>query len=115
MDERAIDLATFRSLEEAAGAEFVQELVATFLEEAPRMLNDLRAAMHARSADDFRRIAHSLKSNGLTFGATRLAASARELEHDAVRVVERGDMSPLDALAAEYARAAEAMERLRHA
>lgn len=115
MAEDTIDVATFRSLEDAAGAAFVAELATTFFEEAPGMLQALDMALAARDADAFRRAAHSLKSNSLTFGATRLAAMARELEQDALAAVARGDRVSLDALAAEYARVAAAIAGLRHA
>ena len=72
MTEPVIDLPTFTELQEAAGAEFVTELVGTFLDEAPAMLAELRSAQEAGAADTFRRAAHSLKSNSHTFGATRL-------------------------------------------
>jgi HPt (histidine-containing phosphotransfer) domain-containing protein len=80
MSEPVIDEVTFRELQDAAGAEFVVELVDTFLEEAPGMLAALRQARAAGDGDAFRRAAHSLKSNGLTFGASALAAAARTLE-----------------------------------
>ena len=75
-----IDPAAWSELEQTAGADFVGELVQTFLEEGPGMLQALRDAHAAGSADDFRRNAHSLKSNGLTFGALGFAAHARALE-----------------------------------
>ena len=75
-----IDPAAWSELEQTAGADFVGELVQTFLEEGPGMLQALRDAHAAGSADDFRRNAHSLKSNGLTFGALGFAAQARALE-----------------------------------
>ena len=52
-----IDLATFDELKETAGAEFVVELVDTFLTEAPLMLDDLRRALAGCNADQFRRAA----------------------------------------------------------
>ena len=97
-------------LQESAGADFVSDLAETFLEEAPRMLDAARRSPRAPSdADAFRRAAHSLKSNADTFGATRLAALARELELNARRSRERA-RAALDALAAEYARAAAALQ-----
>lgn len=75
-----IDPAAWSELEQTAGADFVGELVQTFLEEGPGMLQALRDAHAAGNADDFRRNAHSLKSNGLTFGALGFAAQARALE-----------------------------------
>jgi HPt (histidine-containing phosphotransfer) domain-containing protein len=115
MTAPTIDRATFDSLKQTAGAEFVLELVDTFLQEAPGMLDELRAALAAQDADKFRRAAHSLKSNGNTFGALTLAAMARELELDGLaRVIERGGQ-PLAALVEEYARVAAALSALRHA
>ena len=76
MSAPAIDAATFDALKETTGAEFVLELVDTFLQEAPVMLQELRGALAAKDADKFRRIAHSLKSNSNTFGALTLGANA---------------------------------------
>ena len=108
MSAVAIDHATFAQLQETAGAQFVAELVTTFLEEAPRMLAELRNAQAAASAERFRRAAHSLKSNSNTFGALRLGEMARELELGGLIA----DAAPLDALDAEYARVATALKSL---
>ena len=93
-----IDQNTFAELQDAAGAEFVSELVDTFLEEAPGMLAELRSAMQADQADKFRRAAHSLKSNCQTFGAKRLGTMARDLEANGVS----SGAGALDALEAHY-------------
>src|SRR3954452_1786228 len=103
-----IDQATFANLQEAAGADFVAELVDTFLEEAPRMLAELRHAQADASAERFRRAAHSLKSNSNTFGAVGLGAMARDLELGGISV----DAALLNALDAEYARVAAALKGL---
>jgi HPt (histidine-containing phosphotransfer) domain-containing protein len=110
MSESTIDLATFAGLQETAGAEFVEELVTTFFEEAPRMLAELRNAQSTASAERFRRAAHSIKSNGNTFGALRLGEMARELELGGLTA----EAAPLDALEAEYARVAAALQGLCH-
>ena len=49
---------------------FVDELVATFLEDAVRLLADMRAAAGASSADAMVRPAHSLKSNSASVART---------------------------------------------
>ena len=108
MSESEIDLATFEELKASAGDEFVTELVGTFREEAPGMLAELRSAHAAGAAERFRRAAHSLKSNSNTFGALRLGALARDLELGAMPA----DTALLDALDAEYARAAAALQAL---
>ena len=108
MSNPTIDVAVYHDLADTAGAEFAAELAATFLEEAPPMLAELRAALAAQSADAFRRAAHSLKSNGNTFGATHLAELARELELGGLPA----DSAPIDALAAEYRTVAAALAEL---
>jgi histidine phosphotransfer protein HptB len=75
-----IDHAVFGELQANAGEEFVAELVGTFAEEAPGILQEMRAALAAGAAERFRRAAHSLKSNSNTFGASHLAELARALE-----------------------------------
>ena len=111
----SIDLATFTELQETTGAEFTAELVDTFLDEAPQLLEQLTAALAAGQADAFRRTAHSLKTNALTFGALTLAAKARELEQQSIESVNADGAHPLHALAQEYARVVAALKALCHA
>ena len=108
MSDDPIDAATFAELQDTAGADFVGELVGTFLEEAPRMLTELRAAMAEGSADKFRRAAHSLKSNSNTFGALRLGEMARDLELGGLVA----DAASVDALQVKYQRVAAALQEL---
>ena len=115
MAASTIDLATFQELEQTAGVEFVRELVDTFLTEAPLMLDDLRRALAAHNPDQFRRAAHSLKSNSNTFGALTLGAMAKELELSGLDPVRSANGQPLDALALEYSRVAAALTELRRA
>jgi len=114
MSAPTIDRATFEALKETTGAEFALELVDTFLQEAPTMLSDMRAALAAKDAEKFRRAAHSLKSNSNTFGALTLAGMARELELGGLSRAIEGGAKPLDALADEYSRVAAALTALRH-
>ena len=109
-----IDPAVYAALQNTVGAEFAAELMDTFLEEAPGMLAELRNARTANHADRFRRAAHSLKSDGNTFGAVKLAALARELELKGLDPDPVGETAALAALEAEYAHAATALKDLRH-
>lgn len=113
MSDNAIDLPTFEALQQTAGVEFVAELIGTFLDEAPRMLAEIRQSLAARDADRFRRAAHSLKSNSNTFGALLLGQMAKKLELGGIDAA--GNAHALDALDAEYARVAAALEALRSA
>src|SRR5262245_2939803 len=93
-----IDRSVFDELQATAGADFVVELVDTFLEEAPPMIAELRAALATGAADRFRRAAHSLKTNANTFGAIALGTRARELELGGLPA----DAGEIDALQALY-------------
>jgi HPt (histidine-containing phosphotransfer) domain-containing protein len=114
MTHDAIDAATFRELQDTAGADFVTELVATYVDEAPAMLAALRTSLAEGDEDAFRRAAHSLKSNSLAFGALALAAMARTLETTAHDVVRRGDASVVEPLDVEQRRVAAALRELAH-
>jgi len=60
--------------------EFVVDLIDTFLLTAPRLITDMRQAQAENNLEILERSAHSLKSNGKTFGAVELAESANDLE-----------------------------------
>jgi histidine phosphotransfer protein HptB len=111
MSTATIDGAVFAELQDTAGADFAKELLQTFFEEAPGMLAELRQALEADDAEGFRRAAHSLKSNSLTFGATALAGMARRLELEGLPAARA---EGLDTLQNEYERAAAALAALSH-
>lgn len=80
LDQNALD-----ALNEVTGgdAEFMAELVDTFLEDAPLLLADIWQAFEAGNASEVRRLSHGLKSNGRDFGATTFADLCATLEHKA--------------------------------
>jgi HPt (histidine-containing phosphotransfer) domain-containing protein len=100
-----LDPAALEGLREMGGDDFVADLVETFLADAPPLL----AALRGTDQGEVRRAAHTLKSNGTTFGAARFSELCRELEEQA----RRGDLSAAPELAsrieAEYALVAEAL------
>jgi histidine phosphotransfer protein HptB len=75
-----IDQSTFNELKQMSGDDFINELIDTFLEDAPNMIAEIKSAYAANNVEAFRRAAHSMKSNATTFGANQLAALAKELE-----------------------------------
>ncbi len=75
-----IDKTTFDELKQMSGEDFINELIDTFLEDAPKMIAEIKSAFAANNIDSFRRAAHSMKSNAATFGASQLAALTKELE-----------------------------------
>jgi signal transduction histidine kinase/DNA-binding response OmpR family regulator len=74
--------------------EFVAILLDTFAEEAPGILEELRAGLRSGDPDAVRRAAHTLKSNAATFGATGLAALCADLETRA-RAGDLADGEPM--------------------
>lgn len=75
-----VDDGVLGALQDAVGAEFLAELIETFLAEAPGMFAELQEAATTGDAEAIRRAAHSLKSNANTFGAHGFAEAARRIE-----------------------------------
>ena len=75
-----IDKKTFAELKQMSGEEFLNELMDTFLDDSPKLIEEMESALKVNNVDSFRRAAHSLKSNAATFGANGLFALAKELE-----------------------------------
>ena len=75
-----IDKTTFDELKQMSGEDFINELIDTFLEDAPKMIAEIKSAFESNNIESFRRAAHSMKSNASTFGASQLSALAKELE-----------------------------------
>jgi HPt (histidine-containing phosphotransfer) domain-containing protein len=78
-----LDDAALESLRELGGDEFVAEVIDTFLADAPALLESLRSSLEREDADELRRAAHTLKSNGATLGAASFSEACRELEQRA--------------------------------
>jgi len=75
-----IDQVMFNELKQMSGADFINELIDAFLDDAPNMIQNMHIALDTKDVESFRRNAHSLKSNANTFGATELGMLAKELE-----------------------------------
>ena len=102
-----LDPAALEGLREIGGDDLVATAIETFLADAPPLLT----ALHGNDADEVRRAAHTLKSNGATFGATSFSELCRELE----LLARTGDLADAPDLAArietEYALVAEELRR----
>jgi PAS domain S-box-containing protein len=101
-DPEPVDLA---QIEAAVGDPvFVRKLISTFLNDAPGLVGTLRSSLEQCNSEELRRAAHTLKSNGRTFGATALASLSEELELSARTgsLVSAGDL--VTRIEKEYAR-----------
>jgi CheY-like chemotaxis protein len=75
-----LDATALESLRELGGDDFVAEVIAMFRADAPDLLAALRRSLDLGDAEELRRAAHTLKSNGATLGAAEFSAACRELE-----------------------------------
>jgi PAS domain S-box-containing protein len=100
------------SLRELGGDEFVAEVTSTFLADAPTLLATMRRALEQQDADELRRAAHTLKSNGATLGAEEFSELCRELEDRAKSGELAGGGELADRIETEYARVREALATL---
>jgi PAS domain S-box-containing protein len=101
-DREAVDLT---QLEAAVGDPiFVRELISTFLSDAPRLVGTLRSSLEQRKPEELRRAAHTLKSNGRTFGAIALASLSEELELSTQTGTLAGADELVRRIESEYAR-----------
>jgi len=113
-DEGVLDHEALEHLRARVGdGEFVAELVDTFLRDAPALLETLRGALENADAQELRRAAHTLKSNGRMFGATRLAELCQDLEATAQTGALVGADELVARIDAEYARVAAALQAAR--
>ena len=95
------------------GGEVVAALLGTLFDDAPRQLAALRQSLAGGVVDEVRRVAHTLKSHGITFGATFLAHLAQEVEALAKRGTLDGAQDLVEELEVETERACEALEAVR--
>lgn len=115
IDVRALDADAVQALYELLGEdrEALAEIVDAFLDEAPRRLAELRRGVDELDAVLAGRAAHTLKSNGGTFGAVELVSLCRRLEV-AARANDLADSADLlDAADAQWTLVSKELTALR--
>jgi signal transduction histidine kinase/ligand-binding sensor domain-containing protein/DNA-binding response OmpR family regulator len=73
-------LEQLRDLEEVTGRPIVRQIIAVFLAETPKRVEEIREALAEGDASALAFVAHSLKGSGGQLGAVRLTALCAELE-----------------------------------
>jgi len=109
-----IDLPTFEALKESMGADFIDELVQAYFEEAPQLLASLQQGLAGQDFELFRQAAHSIKSTSNSFGALELGAQARELEMLGKEATLEGAAGKVETLEKEYDIVKKSLEELCH-
>ncbi len=109
----SLDDGALKNLRDLGGDDFLGEVIDAFLADAPQLLATLRSSLEDESAEELRRAAHTLKSNGATLGAGRFAELCRTLEQRA----KGGDLDGVPELVGrieqEYRSLEEALTALR--
>jgi CheY-like chemotaxis protein/HPt (histidine-containing phosphotransfer) domain-containing protein len=88
-------------------------LIDTFLSDAPGLVEAARRGLEHGQTDEVRRAAHTLKSNGATFGATSLSELSRQLEALAKSGILEGADELIARIDAEYERVRMTLETVR--
>jgi PAS domain S-box-containing protein len=105
--EISIDPKALQNLRKNVGAdsaEFLHEMIDTYLIDAPQKLQIIESAIAAGSNAELRMAAHSLKSSSAIFGATLLSQICRELEIASVQENANIDILSWQKLTAEFER-----------
>ena len=93
--------------------EFLDELIETYLDDAPTQLRAMRAATEAGDMGELVRPAHSLKTNSANMGAEALAGLCRSLETEARGGAVRGALERVAQAEAAFATVRVALLALR--
>ena len=108
----SLDDAALGNLRELGGDEFLGEVIDAFRADAPGLIGTLRSSLDERNADELRRAAHTLKSNGATLGAEEFAELCRTLEQRAKEGELGGAAELADRIEQEYRSLEEALSAL---
>ncbi len=110
--QSVIDFPTFEALKEAMGEDFIGEILQTYLEETPQLLDRLLQALEKQDCEGFRQAAHSIKSTSNSVGALDFGTAAKDLEMMGRAGNLEGAPGKVEALVASYAAVRQALEEL---
>jgi CheY-like chemotaxis protein len=105
----AVDPAVLEKFRAMMG-EVASELIAVFLDDAPKRLAELREAKDQGDLEKLERAAHTLKSSSATLGAMPLSDLCRDLEAMGRERTLEGTAEKVTQVEAEYARVKAALE-----
>ena len=113
-DMAVLDPAALNNLLSLLGGEFsyLVELVDSFLEDAPLLLAELNQYVANKDPEGIRRIAHSLKSNGVDLGAIAFSEMCKDLEMIGKSGSLDGSVDLLARINAEYVKVEAALKHI---
>ena len=104
-------LGAIRAMVGDDGEDGFAELIACFLDDAPRLLNTMRDALATNDGGALQVAAHTMKSTTALFGATALAALCEALERQSAAGLLDGAQARVDDIHAAYVDVERAMQR----
>jgi PAS domain S-box-containing protein len=117
VDYVSLDDGALQNLRDLGGDDFLREVIDAFLADAPELIATLRrslgSSLDEASAEELRRAAHTLKSNGATLGADGFAELCRTLEQRAKAEELDGAAELVGRIEQEYGALEEALSTLR--
>ncbi|NEP44300.1 MAG: response regulator, partial [Okeania sp. SIO2H7] len=104
--EGVVDLAVLQELKEMAGgnSELLVEVIDCYLEDSPKLLDEMSQAIKQQQAILLQRSAHSMKSSSASVGASNLSELCKELEYIAREGTTEGADKIFSQVQAEYQR-----------
>ncbi|RQH32868.1 PAS domain-containing hybrid sensor histidine kinase/response regulator [Okeania hirsuta] len=104
--EGVVDLAVLQELKKMAGgnSELLVEVIDCYLEDSPKLLDEMSQAIKQQQAKLLQRSAHSMKSSSASVGANNLPELCKELEYIAREGTTEGADKIFSQLQAEYQR-----------
>jgi PAS domain S-box-containing protein len=109
--QEILRMADFNS--SANAVEFLLEIIDDYLEEVPRLLQDIQLYLSQDNLKSLRRAAHTLSSTSATLGATTLGSLCAELETMVVTEALFGAKAQISQIEAEYQQVKIALEQER--
>jgi HPt (histidine-containing phosphotransfer) domain-containing protein len=113
-DQVIIDQKTYSELKDLMGADYVIEIVDTYIQETAVLIQQLQQSLEAGDASSFGRLAHSIKSSSASLGALTFSQQARELEMLGKANDLAGVGSKLNKLAADFSLVTGRLEELKN-
>jgi len=116
LPSKVLDQAALDMLLEVVGGEWelLEELIDSFLEEAPPLLSKMSAALAKEDSNTLRLTAHTLKSSGNDFGATQFAQLCQQLEDLGQSGRLDGSESLVEQITLEYERVRISLSAVKH-
>jgi signal transduction histidine kinase/DNA-binding response OmpR family regulator len=108
LDEKVLNKLQTRKQYRERG--LVSRVVQLYLEQTPRMLQDLEDAKKQADTETLVHIAHTLKSSSLTVGATKFAEVCKEIEEQGAQGIT--EYAKIESLPKSYAAVKHALERI---